>query len=399
MARSGSRNKSLLGRLNDRVFGRLFCKRSIIVISEHKTQHVPFSVGTQFFVLLGALFVVGWASYSSGSYMAAQQVLIEKDRKIARTAEENAKVEAEFALLKRDLTKLAKEENSGRLSDYAKMMTDQLKDGEDSKAPTLMSKAEDVDEKYNAVFRRIDFLENRVKELQSEHEQMMADIRSTTGGKIRELESVIARTGVDVAPLERQARAKINQDEQRREKFGRIQGGVGGPFEPAPNALKEKDTELYFDLKRMMTLNEIVSSMPLDNPMGKQEHRQSSGFGMRIDPFRGALAFHSGVDLAGPAGAPVRSTSEGKVIFTGWKGAYGNTVDVAHGYGFVTRYGHLSAIKVREGQAVKSGDVVGVQGSTGRSTGNHLHYEVRYENKPLNPNNFLKAGEYVRAVN
>lgn len=400
MAKAGTkRNKSFAKRLNDRIFGRLFCKRSIIVISEHKTQHVPFAVGTQFIGLAAVLFVVGWASYSSGSYMAAQQVLVEKDRKIARTAEENERVEAEFSLLKRDLEKLAKEENQGKLSDYAKMVSEQLAKP-DTQAGKTFSEAmanDQVSEKYNAVFKRIDFLENKVKALQSEHSEMMADIRATTGSKIREIEAVIARTGINAEPLERQAMAKINQDEQRREKYGRIEGGQGGPFEPVKSSiLKDKETELYFEIKRMMTLNEIMTAMPLSKPIS-QEYRQTSSFGTRIDPFRGSLAFHSGIDLAGPVGTPVRATSDGKVTFTGWKGAYGNTVDITHGYGFITRYGHLSRVLAKDGQMVKRGDIVAVQGSTGRSTGNHLHYEVRYEDKPINPRNFLEAGEHVRS--
>ena len=402
MAKSKTRQKSLTKRLNERLFGRLFCKRSIIVISEHKTQHVPFAVGTQLLGLLGVLFVVGWASYSSGSYMAAQQVLVEKDRKLAFTAQENERVEAEFSLLKRDLEKLAKEENSGRLSSYAKMMSEQLaKDTTQAGKTFNEAVANDaVNEKYNAVFKRIDFLENKVKQLQSEHESMLADIRATTGGKIREIEAVIAKVGVDSEPLERKALAKINQEEQRREKYGRIEGGQGGPFVPVKGAslLKSKETELYFDLKRMMTLNEIITAMPLAKPLA-YDYRQTSGFGTRIDPFRGSLAFHSGVDLAGPDGATVRATSAGKVIFVGWKGAYGNTVDVEHGYGFVTRYGHLSSAMVKVGQVVKRGDAIARQGSTGRSTGSHLHYEVRYNDQAINPNSFLKAGESVRAFN
>ena len=401
MAKGKTKQKPMVKRLNERLFGRLFCKRSIIVISEHKTQHVPFAVGTQLLALLGVLFVVGWASYSSGSYMAAQQVLVEKDRKLAFTAQENERVEAEFSLLKRDLEKLAKEENNSRLSSYAKMMSEQLtKDNNPAGKVYNEAVANDaVTEKYNAVFKRIDYLENKVKSLQSEHEQMLADIRATTGGKIREIEAVIARTGIETTPLERKALAKVNQEEQRREKYGRIEGGKGGPFVPAKsNILKTKETELYFELKRMMTLNEIMSAMPLAKPLAGS-YRQTSGFGTRIDPFRGSLAHHSGVDIAGPHGALVQATSAGKVVFVGWKGAYGNTVDIDHGYGFVTRYGHLSSALVKVGQVVKRGDNIAHQGSTGRSTGSHLHYEVRYNNQAINPNHFLKAGEHVRAFN
>ena len=161
--------------------------------------------------------------------------------------------------------------------------------------------------------------------------------------------------------------------------------------------LREKEPELYFNMKRMMTLNDIVSAMPINNPMASGFYRKTSGYGTRVDPFRGTLAYHSGVDLAGPIGTRIRATSDGQVAFTGYQGGYGNMVEVKHDFGFATRYGHLSRILVKEGQTVKKGDVIAVQGSTGRSTGNHLHYEVRYMGKTLNPTSFLKAGEDVRS--
>ena len=344
----GRKPKSRFSKWRSTLFGRLFCKRSIIIISEHKTQHVPFAIGMQLMAMVGVMAVVGWASYSSGSYMAAQSVLEKKDRKIAATTEENARVEAEFSLLKRDLMKMAQEEENGRsgkLGDFAKMVTEQYKD-ENNKVGQDFAEglaAEDARQKYDAVFSRIEYLENKVKDLQSTHDQMVADIRSTTGGPIEELENVIAMTGVDTQKLVSKVDAKRNADDSRREKYGRIEGGQGGPFIPVKaSMLKEKEAELYFNLKRMMTLNEIVSTMPLGNPMATASYRRSSGFGTRIDPFRGRLAFHSGVDLAGPQGTRVKATSDGRVTFTGWKGAYGNAVDVDHGLGFVSRYGHLS---------------------------------------------------------
>jgi murein DD-endopeptidase MepM/ murein hydrolase activator NlpD len=242
--------------------------------------------------------------------------------------------------------------------------------------------------------------------LQSTHDTMISDIRATTGGKIKELEKVIAKTGMDGKPLERAAEAKRNQEEQRREKYGRIEngasdvgGGQGGPFIPAStsSALKEKDAELYFNLRQLMTLNDIVAAMPLATPIAG-DHHQTSGFGTRVDPFRGSLAFHSGVDLSGGDGAKIIATNNGRVEFAGWKTAYGNVIDIRHEYGLSTRYAHLSRVLVQPDQIVKIGQVIGIQGSTGRSTGHHLHYEVRYNGKTLNPANFLKAGEDVRSL-
>jgi len=384
-------------------FDRVFSKRSIIVVSGHTTTHVPFSARTQLLVGIAVLGFVGWGSYSSGSYMAAQQVIDEKEQKLATFEQENAKVEAEFALLKQDLMKLADGGKGNKAAEAAKEIVEQF--AADSATPTTSHTGNaETDAQYNVVFNRIQFLETKVKDLQSDHDAMIAGIRATTGGKIKEIEKVIARTGVNAEPLRRAAEVKQIQLEQRREKYGRTQAanadGQGGPYAPLPTSvLKEKETELYFNLRKLMTLNDVVSAMPLASPMAGSSYKKTSGFGTRVDPFRGTLSMHAGVDLAGPSGTKVVATNNGRIDFAGWKTAYGNVVDVKHEYGFTTRYGHLRQILVKPGQLVKKGQVIAVQGSTGRSTGEHLHYEVRYQDKPLNPVNFMKAGYDVQAVN
>lgn len=118
----------------------------------------------------------------------------------------------------------------------------------------------------------------------------------------------------------------------------------------------------------------------------------SSGFGWRSDPFTGERERHEGVDIANRYGAPVLAASRGIVIFAGKMRGYGNMVDVDHGYGFTTRYGHMSAIDVHVGEEVADGQLLGHVGSTGRSTGPHLHFEVRRFGQPINPKPFLPHG-------
>jgi len=368
------------------ILSRVFARRNIIIISNHKTQHVPVHPLLQLMVFMAGLGFVTWASYSTGSYMTAQAVLQEKERKLAFTKEENERIGAEFALLRRDLGKLLKEGNQGELGEYAKTLAEQYDaNGAPVAAETSHAAAQ------NAILSRIEFLENKVTELQETHDGMMADIRATTGGKIKELESIIARTGLKSAPLERAAAIKVRREEQQREKYGRTQAdGQGGPYIPVSTGmLKEQETELYFKLKRVTVLHEIVSAMPLARPIGAA--RMSSGYGTRIDPFNGRLARHTGQDFAGGYGSKIFAAADGVVADTGWQTGYGKAIDVTHGYGLSTKYGHLSKILVKDGQHVKKGQVIGLEGSTGRSTGPHLHYEVRYNNVPLNPKNFLNA--------
>lgn len=376
------------------MMSRVFCRRNIIIISEHKTQHVPVHPALQLIGLSALIAFITWVAYSTGSYVTAQQVLAEKNRKLATTSQENERIGAEFALLRRDLVKLLKEGEQGDLGEYAKMMTEQY--NEDGTPVNILAGDKKRGDKSGAILARIEYLENKVQDLQETHDNMIADIRATTGGKIKEFENIIARTGVKSDPLVRSAEIKVKRDEQARERYKRTREAAaddaqGGPFVPTSTGslLREQDTELYFDIKRMMVLNEIVSTMPLSRPIGAA--RLSSGFGTRFDPFNGRLARHTGQDFAAPTGGNVFAANDGVVKDTGWQSGYGKAIDVTHGYGFSTKYGHLSEILVKAGQRVKKGEVIGKVGSTGRSTGPHLHYEVRYNNVPLNPKNFLTA--------
>ena len=124
----------------------------------------------------------------------------------------------------------------------------------------------------------------------------------------------------------------------------------------------------------------------------------SSFYGVRSDPFRGTAAMHAGVDIPGPMGTPVYATADGIVERAGWTGGYGNLVELEHGKGLETRYGHLSKIMVAQGQRVKRGDVIALMGSTGRSTGSHLHYEVRMDGRAVNPVPYLNSAELAVAM-
>ena len=150
------------------------------------------------------------------------------------------------------------------------------------------------------------------------------------------------------------------------------------------------------DVSDMQSLQDTEQSLPLAAPTVGT--RETSGFGVRSDPFTGRPASHPGQDFAGAYGTAIYVTAPGIVSFTGQRNGYGNTIEVDHGHGFKTRYAHLSAISVTVGQHVAAGQRIGAMGSTGRSTGTHLHYEVWVDGKPQNPLRFLKAGDDVQQV-
>jgi murein DD-endopeptidase MepM/ murein hydrolase activator NlpD len=135
--------------------------------------------------------------------------------------------------------------------------------------------------------------------------------------------------------------------------------------------------------------------IPLTTPVSGSQFERTSGFGARIDPFTGRYSFHPGVDFAGPWGSLIESTAPGTVVFAGERGGYGNMVEIDHGFGIHTRYGHLSSILVQVGAKVAKGAPIGKLGSTGRSTGPHVHYEVWYDDVVRNPSTFIEAGRHV----
>lgn len=151
------------------------------------------------------------------------------------------------------------------------------------------------------------------------------------------------------------------------------------------------------DMSAIKSLNNAAADLPFARPTSAPE--LSSSYGIRLDPFTHRPAFHSGLDFPASMFSPIYSTAPGVVSFTGVRAGYGNTVEVDHGDGFKTRYAHLSAFAVHLGQHVALGQRLASSGSTGRSTGPHLHYEVWSNGRVQNPNRFLRAGEYVQQAN
>jgi murein DD-endopeptidase MepM/ murein hydrolase activator NlpD len=175
-----------------------------------------------------------------------------------------------------------------------------------------------------------------------------------------------------------------------------VADGIGGPFvaaDAAPEAAVGRAAQL---IDKLGALRRRIAVLPLRRPLAGPL-TVTSGFGGRSDPFLGAPALHTGVDLRADTGTPVLATAPGTIETTGRQGGYGLAVDIDHGGGIATRYGHLSRIAVSEGQHVVAGDVIGYAGSTGRSTGPHLHYETRIAGEAVDPADWLAAGERLTA--
>ncbi len=178
---------------------------------------------------------------------------------------------------------------------------------------------------------------------------------------------------------------------------------MGGPLIEATSAEARANLNadaqfrsLFMTWKKLDKLEQGVIAIPSVQPVEKLQF--TSNFGIRSDPFRGTAAMHAGVDIPGATGTPIYATADGVVAHAARQGGYGNMVEINHGKGIATRYGHLSKIVVADNSRVRRGQIIGLMGSTGRSTGPHLHYEVRIDGHAVNPVPFLTTGDYLLAA-
>jgi murein DD-endopeptidase MepM/ murein hydrolase activator NlpD len=229
----------------------------------------------------------------------------------------------------------------------------------------------------------------RVRRTGEDETVLMSRAQTEVADGIGSLRGLIRGTGIDA--------------DQFAQKYEALHG-VGGPDIPLQTVRVEGIydrgfQDAYLRASAVLTeMDELLGAMrhiPLIVPVSGPEFERTSGFGPRVDPINGRWSFHPGVDFAGPWGAPVHSTAPGLVVWAGPKGAYGNLVEIDHGLGIHTRYGHLSSILVRVGARVEKGAAIGKLGSTGHSTGPHVHYEVWYDNVMRNPSKFIEAGHHV----
>ncbi len=166
----------------------------------------------------------------------------------------------------------------------------------------------------------------------------------------------------------------------------------------AESALGEADPAFRMIFKKWAGQGKqeaVKLTIPSRKPV--KDFTLTSNYGVRSDPFKGRRANHKGLDMAGPIGTPIYATADGIVGRAQWLGGYGKYVEINHGNGIQTRYGHMSRLNVEANARVKSGDLIGFMGSTGRSTGSHLHYEVRIEGEAVNPIPFMQSNDFLVA--
>jgi murein DD-endopeptidase MepM/ murein hydrolase activator NlpD len=250
----------------------------------------------------------------------------------------------------------------------------------ESRAPVIVNAPATKAAKIQGVDSVIVRLQNSLDQVERRQLASLTSLEDNLESRTRRMRGVFTDLGLDVGQLE----------------AATPRAAMGGPFVPVKLSSDAGafDRQLYrINISRAQVerLNRTLALVPYRKPVvGEVEF--TSGFGVRSDPFLGRPAMHTGLDFRAATGDPVRATANGKVASSGWAGGYGRMVEIDHGNGLSTRYGHLSEINVKVGDVIKIGQVIGAVGSTGRSTGPHLHYETRIDGEAVDPQKFLRAG-------
>jgi murein DD-endopeptidase MepM/ murein hydrolase activator NlpD len=255
----------------------------------------------------------------------------------------------------------------------------------ESRGPVIVAPPANQFAKAGGVDNVLVRLQTSLDQVESRQIASLTSVEDGMESRVRRMRGVFSDLGLDMAQLEA-ATPRV---------------GMGGPFIPVklPADAGAFERQLYrINITRAQVdrLNRMLALVPYRKPVvGEVEF--TSGFGIRTDPFLGRPAMHTGLDFRAATGDPVRATANGKVASAGWAGGYGRMVEIDHGNGLSTRYGHLSEIGVKVGAPIKIGQVIGAVGSTGRSTGPHLHYETRIDGEAVDPQKFLRAGVRLSA--
>lgn len=297
---------------------------------------------------------------------AAQYRLASSQKMVADIAREVDLVHSNIVVLAETNAALAKDQPPRKVAAPAK----RTKNGE-------LSPGDDGDE-ARAVREQVRRLEGSLERLRVAYSQAVQNTDAAAQSRISDTERLLARLGLDASRLF-----------ERRER----DAGRGGPFIPLNTVAGDTGlTGLVDRLDRWSGIKAVMQKMPLGEPL-REDYDLNSSFGTRNDPLNRRTGMHEGIDLGAPHGTPIYATGDGVVEFAGPWDRYGLTVEINHGNGVATRYAHMSRIKVKEGQKVSRSTVIGLLGNTGRSTGPHLHYEVRVGDVAKDPLKFIAAGE------
>jgi len=398
------------------VLEHIFPERQIYHRSHGEVRYLSLSTRTQIIASSTAIVAVLWFGYATASVFLSGHLLSSQSRQAFASrmhfqrlvAEARAKEASTQALLDNRTTAFTTAANDiERRLDTLKLLLDQtdnsaldtLLPGPNGVSKLVMNAATEdqtprqsrtLTEAKQADLKSIKDPIERLAWLHDKESQILRTAEERAENRIEGMQAVLSMTGLNLDDI-------ISQDNSK----------IGGPLIALNESqlfgealsLDEDFTRRVARLTGRMAQAEQLEGMLRDVPLREPlfvKHRKTSGFGTRVDPITHRVAHHSGQDFGAFRLAPIRATADGTVVYAGWRNGYGRLVEIDHGFGFKTRYGHMAKIKVKRGQKVTFGQQIGAMGSSGRSTGVHLHYEVWFKGKPYDPQKFLKAGIYVQ---
>ncbi|MEM7661906.1 MAG: peptidoglycan DD-metalloendopeptidase family protein [Pseudomonadota bacterium] len=392
-------------------FERIFPERQIYHRSAGTVNYISVSPWQQSIMALGGLAVAGWCLYatvmillapSSGAYGAGG------GQEVARLERWVQQLRAQEALNKSLLEERTDAFQRATVGfeerhENLKIILDELNGSEELEVSALRGngaamlveasideadprQSRDVIKTASAI--DVVGVRARLERLRSNQTSFLDDAETLAVERAERARGVLQLTGVGL------------------NRIGGDDTAVGGPLvdmlalsssdisDPSDRLFAERIVQVAARLEETRNYETMVSRLPLARP-SSVELRLTSPYGLRADPFSRRSAWHSGIDMAAYYKAPINASGPGEVVFAGRKSGYGRLVEIDHGHGFRSRYAHLHSITVNRGDIVDVGDKVGLMGSSGRSTGPHLHFEVIFQGKPYDPRRFLKAGRHV----
>ncbi len=342
-----------------------------IKVSSKLQIRVAAGVAGMALLWLVALAVMAWGQYRAEADLAS--FAEEK----ARVATANERIKAYGSDLDKQVAEMKQRQDF--LDEMARMLPDDMvAEGAASGTVTDSSaEAAETVEKVSALIPQA----RGLAEIEARQLAFVERLTRFADARARRAEAAMRKLNLDPKAMSRETQVAMG-------------AAMGGPFEAiGGDDIDPRFERLGLSLARMAVLERALDGIPQVVPASVQS--VTSGFGYRRDPFNGRGALHAGMDFKGAVGSPIFAAADGRVTFAGWKSGYGQAIEITHGNGMLTRYAHLSRIGVNVGQLVEAGATIGGLGSTGRSTGPHLHFEVRINNRAVNPRPFLEAAPNV----
>lgn len=378
-----------------------FSPKEIIFRSNGRARVLRISSKMQVFLLALSIAIAGWSFYSYHFYTRSGSIITRKDMELDMAKNAYVNLIADFMALHENVDNILNKQqpNTQEIEDYKKKATvfeDKIKNITNS-VDLVTEGTLDQKKNISEVLLQRDVVVSERDELKKQMAQMEDKLREINNAQLDVFEKLRVISSKEVDKL-RSIFSDINVPLKKHGLYfnplANKKESKGGLYIPAKSVIEDeriinKISQIYKNVDDLEYYREIVKHIPLGKPVWS--YWVTSHYGTRNDPFKGSKATHKGVDLASRTGNKIEIKAPGKVVRAEWANGYGNLVMVDHGNGFETKYAHLHKIYVKKGQIVKHNEVIGEVGSTGRSTGPHLHYEVLYHGVSVNPMPFIQA--------